>query len=97
MISLLAASLLSMNVASADIVVRVTPPWWNRRHRHYSHCSHRPPANPNGQWVFVPGHWERRGPHKSVWVHGHWKIAPPPARPIDRHYRRYIERRARNR
>jgi hypothetical protein len=89
MTSLILGALLSMNTASADITVRVTLPWWNRHHRHHAHCSHRPPVNPHGQWVFVPGHWEYRG-QRRVWVHGHWRVggprvAPPPAHKPRRH------------
>ena len=79
MTSILLGTLLSMSTASADITVRVHLPVWNRHHRHQSHCNHRPRPNPNGEWVFVPGHWENRGPHRRVWIHGHWKIARQPA------------------
>ncbi len=74
MTSLIIGTLLGINTAGADIVVRARLPRWHQRHRHHSHCKHRPPVNQNGAWVFVPGHWEYRGPNKKVWIHGHWQL-----------------------
>jgi hypothetical protein len=29
-----------------------------------------------GNWVWMPGHWEKRPRPRAVWVPGHWKQTP---------------------
>jgi len=37
--------------------------------------SYKPRAVPHKQWVWVVGHWQRKG-HKTVWIWGHWDLRP---------------------
>jgi len=71
-ITLLAATLLMAGAATAN------PAYVD----HSRHRAHAPSAH---ERTYVPGHWERRGPHR-VWVQAHWVVTPrhasprPPAR-----------------
>ena len=52
------------------------------------HHRHRPPAAPaaqNMRWVWVPGHWVRRG-HRTVWVWGSWELR----RAVPNHSHRHV-------
>ena len=81
MTSLLLAALISMSPAEAHAV--------NHKHHARPHSHHhraRPPAVRTGfTWVWVSGHWQRRGP-RLVWVRGHWNLRPNV--PNHHHHRR---------
>ncbi len=66
-ITLLAGTLLMAGVATAH------PAYVD----HSPRAVHAPAAHLR---TYVPGHWERRGPHR-VWVDAHWVVTPRHAVP----------------
>ena len=69
MTAILLAALIGMQPAEAH-----TQRHQARPPKHH-HRSQKPRAVPQRQWVWVSGHWQRRG-HSTVWVWGTWQLRP---------------------
>ena len=59
-------------VVAQPVVVRTPPPLPAPQ-------TEAVPAQPGPAYVWVPGHWAWRGPHRGyVWMDGHWAMPQAP-------------------
>ena len=69
MTAILLAALIGMQPAEAHTgKSHARPP------KHHQKAK-KPRAVPQRQWVWMSGHWQRRG-HSTVWVWGYWQLRP---------------------
>ncbi len=72
MTSLLLAALIAVSPAEAKGNHHHAKP---AHHHHHHRKVKKPKAQHGFTWVWVSGHWQKRG-HKTIWVWGHWDLRP---------------------